>query len=198
MLNTSDLGVLEVLLRLILRPAQRLSNQRALRTNFNISQDRILTLAHNWATKEYDLEMAQLASDEVKIPEELATLNYQFYRHLTPSEAAETTGDKKGDVAGSVTSTPQKGKRKDSASSTSGTKTGEGVTLISINNIRQYGETDMDILNNVIEEYDIPEEFHYALLNRIRIVNSIKSTESRRKFLIIRILAIAIMGMIII
>ncbi|GBC34534.2 DUF913-domain-containing protein [Rhizophagus irregularis DAOM 181602=DAOM 197198] len=197
LLNTSDLGVLEVLLRLILRPAQRLSNQRALRTNFNISQDRILTLAHNWATKEYDLEMAQLASDEVKIPEELATLNYQFYRHLTPSEAAETTGDKKGDVAGSVTSTPQKGKRKDSASSTSGTKTGEGVTLISINNIRQYGETDMDILNNVIEEYDIPEEFHYALLNRIRIVNSIKSTESRRKFLIIRILAIAIMAHIV-
>ncbi|RIA89170.1 hypothetical protein C1645_825193 [Glomus cerebriforme] len=197
LLYTSDLGVLEVLLRLILRPAQRLSNQRALRTNFTISQDRILTLAHNWATKEYDLEMAQLASDEVKIPEELSALNYQFYRHLTPSEAAETTGEKKSDVAGSVTSTPQKGKRKDSASSTSGAKAGEGVTLISVNNIHQYGETDMDILNNVIEEYDIPEEFHYALLNRIRIVTSIKSTESRRKFLIIRILAIAIMAHVI-
>jgi E3 ubiquitin-protein ligase HUWE1 len=196
LLYTSDLGVLEVLLRLILRPAQRLSNQRALRTNFTISHDRILTLAHNWGTKEHDLEMAQLASDEVKIPEELTTLNYQFYRRLTPSEAAETTGEKKSDVTGSVTSTPQKGKRKDSASSTGGAKVGEGVTLISVNDIHQYGESDMDILKNIVEEYDIPEEFHYALLNRIRIVTSIRSTELRRKFLIIRILAIAIMGMI--
>ncbi len=198
MLYTSDLGVLEVLLRLILRPAQRASNQRALRTNFTISQERILTLVHSWGTKEYDLEMAQLASDEIKIPEELTTLNYQFYRRLTPSEAAETTGEKKNDVTGTVTSTSQKGKRKDSASSTGGAKTGEGFTLISVNNIHQYGETDMDILKNVVEEYDIPEEFHYALLNRIRIVTNITSTESRRKFLIIRILAIAIMGMILI
>ncbi|CAG8770870.1 2017_t:CDS:2, partial [Funneliformis caledonium] len=113
LLYTSDLGVLEVLLRLILRPAQRLSNQRALRTNFTISQERILTLVHSWGTKEYDIEMAQLASEEVKIPEELTTLNYQFYRRLTPSEAAETTGEKKNETAGTATSTPQKGKRKD-------------------------------------------------------------------------------------
>ncbi|CAG8537775.1 15360_t:CDS:10, partial [Funneliformis caledonium] len=76
-------------------------------------------------------------------------------------------------------------------------KAGEGVALISINNIHQFGKTDMDILNNVIEEYNIPEEFHYALLNRIRIVTSITSTESRRKFLIIRTLAIAIMAHVI-
>ncbi|CAI2172902.1 16430_t:CDS:10, partial [Funneliformis geosporum] len=197
LMYTSDLGVLEVLLRLILRPAQRLSNQRALRTNFTISQERILTLVHSWGTKEYDIEMAQLASEEVKIPEELTTLNYQFYRRLTPSEAAETTGEKKNESVGSAASTPQKGKRKDSASSTGGAKAGEGVALITVNNIHQFGKTDMDILNNIVEEYNIPEEFHYALLNRIRIVTSITSIESRRKFLIIRILAIAIMAHVI-
>ncbi|CAG8511149.1 8932_t:CDS:10, partial [Scutellospora calospora] len=195
LLYTSDLDVLEVLLRLILRPAQRLSNQRALRTNFTISPERILTLAHSWGTKEYDLEMEQLASDDVTIPEELTTLNYQFYRHLTPSEAAETTVDKKSDVIPSTQS--QKNQRKDSASSSGGTKTGEGVTLISINNVRQLGETDMNILNNVVQDYNIPEEFHFALLNRIRIVTSIPLTEARRRLLIIRLLAVAIMAHVI-
>nr|CAG8455076.1 13988_t:CDS:10 [Entrophospora candida] len=182
LLYTNDLEVLEVLLRLILRPAQRLSNQRALRTNFNISQDRILTLAHSWGTKEYDIEMVHLASDDVIIPNELTTLNYQFYRHLTPSE------NKRKDTA---TSTSSGG-----SNSTSKT-TSEGVTLICVNDIHQYPGTDMDILNSLVQEYDIPEEFHYALLNRIRIVTSITSKESRRRFLIIRILAIAIMAHVI-
>ncbi|CAG8786506.1 25958_t:CDS:2, partial [Racocetra persica] len=192
LLYTSDLDVLEVLLRLILRPAQRLSNQRALRTNFTISPERILTLAHCWGTKEYDLEMENLASDDVTIPEELTTLNYQFYRHLTPSEAAETTVDKKSDTTTPTQS--QKSQRKDSASSSGGTKAGEGVTLISVNNVRQLGDTDMNILNHVVQEYNIPEEFHFALLNRIRIVTNISSTEARRRLLIIRLLAVAIMG----
>ncbi|KAF0392672.1 E3 ubiquitin-protein ligase HUWE1 [Gigaspora margarita] len=195
LLYTSDLDVLEVLLRLILRPAQRLSNQRALRTNFTISPERILTLAHSWGTKEYDLEMEHLASDDVNIPEELTTLNYQFYRHLTPSEAAETTVDKKSDATTPTQS--QKSQRKDSASSSSGTKTGEGVTLISVNNVRQLGETDMNILNTVVQDYNVPEEFHFALLNRIRIVTSISTTDSRRRLLITRLLAVAIMAHVI-
>ncbi|CAG8766933.1 5759_t:CDS:2, partial [Acaulospora morrowiae] len=148
-------------------------------------------------TKEHNLEMVHLASDDVTIPEELTALNYQFYRHLTPSEAAETTVEKKNDVTNVSPAQLQKSQRKDSLSSTSGTKAGEGVTVISVNNIRQLGNTDMDILNNVVQEYEIPEEFHFALLNRIRIATSITSTESRRRLLIIRILAIAIMAHVI-
>src|SRR4051794_33548667 len=50
LLNTRDIDILEATLRLILRPAQRMSNQRSLRTNFNISQERILDLVHGWGT----------------------------------------------------------------------------------------------------------------------------------------------------
>ncbi|KAG9291851.1 hypothetical protein G9A89_012136 [Geosiphon pyriformis] len=195
LLNTSDLDLLETLLRLILRPAQRLSNQRAMRTNFSISHDRILTLGHSWGTKDYDLEMKDLAYDNVIIPEELKSLTYQFYRHLTPAEAAGTAGDKKADssIAASSTPTPKQ-KTKDSSNSNTVAKNGEGITIISANNIHELGTSVIDILKNVVEEYDVPEEFHFALLNRIRIVMGISSKEKRRQLLIIRILAIAIMA----
>ncbi|CAG8441327.1 3125_t:CDS:10 [Ambispora gerdemannii] len=161
LLNTADIDVLETVLRLVLRPAQRLSNQRALRTNFSISHDRILTLAHTWGTKEYDLGMKDLAYDNVTIPEELKTLTYQFYRHLTPTEAATGTSSTKRD------------------------------------NAHELGESDTDILKNVVEEYEVPEEFHFALLNRIRIATKINDSAKRKQLLIIRILAIAIMAHVI-
>ncbi|CAG8444226.1 3604_t:CDS:10 [Ambispora leptoticha] len=207
LLNTADLDVLETVLRLVLRPAQRLSNQRALRTNFSISQDRILTLAHAWGTKEYDLGMKDLAYDNVTIPEELKILTYQFYRHLTPTEAATGTSSdtKKIDTATATaasttatttsisnntsTSSP-KHKRKESTG-------GEGITVISVSNAHELGESDIDILKNVVEEYEVPEEFHFALLNRIRIATKINNSEKRKQLLIIRILAIAIMAHVI-
>jgi len=188
-----DLDVLESLLRLVLRPAQRLSNQRALRTSFTISQDRILSLTHSWGTKEYDLDLKDLTYDNIAIPEELTTLTYQFYRHLTPTEAAGTAVDKKHDTA---IPSPVKQKRKDSASSGGATKVSEGVTLITINNLNELGATDIDILEHVIEEHSVPEEFHYDLLNRIRIATKITDAEKRRQMLTIRILAIAVMGML--
>ncbi|CAG8500448.1 3553_t:CDS:10 [Paraglomus brasilianum] len=191
LLNTMDLDVLESLLRLVLRPAQRLSNQRALRTSFTISQDRILSLTHSWGTKEYDLDLKDLTYDNIAIPEELTTLTYQFYRHLTPTEAAGTAVDKKHDTA---IPSPVKQKRKDSASSGGATKVSEGVTLITINNLNELGATDIDILEHVIEEHSVPEEFHYDLLNRIRIATKITDAEKRRQMLTIRILAIAVMA----
>ncbi|KAG0215073.1 hypothetical protein BGX33_001508 [Mortierella sp. NVP41] len=90
LLNTRDLDILESCLRLLLRPAQRHSAQRSARSIFAVSQDRLLALAHSWGSKEYGLDLQQLADDKAEIPDRLQTVSFQFYRTVTPTKTAAT------------------------------------------------------------------------------------------------------------
>ncbi|KAG0269162.1 hypothetical protein DFQ27_004558 [Actinomortierella ambigua] len=83
LLFTRDLDILESCLRLMLRPAQRHSAQRATKSFFNISQDRFLALAHSWGNKEVDLDLTQLVQADTDIPDRLTGLNFQFFRTVT-------------------------------------------------------------------------------------------------------------------
>ncbi|KAG0374236.1 hypothetical protein BGX24_010655 [Mortierella sp. AD032] len=86
LLNTRDLDILESCLRMLLRPAQRHSAQRSARSIFTVSQDRLLALAHSWGSKEYGLDLQQLADDKADIPERLRTVSFQFFRTVTPTK----------------------------------------------------------------------------------------------------------------
>ncbi|KAF9145192.1 hypothetical protein BGX30_010067 [Mortierella sp. GBA39] len=86
LLNTRDLDILESCLRLLLRPAQRHSAQRSARSIFTVSQDRLLALAHSWGSKEYGLDLQQLADDKAEIPERLRSVSFQFFRTIAPSK----------------------------------------------------------------------------------------------------------------
>ncbi|KAI1319340.1 hypothetical protein EDD11_004206 [Mortierella claussenii] len=105
LLNTRDLDVLEACLRLLLRPAQRHSAQRSARSIFTVSQDRLLALAHYWGTKEYGLDMQQLAYGSIDIPDRLRTLSFQFYRTITPTKPLTTTEASSTVMAPDVTPT---------------------------------------------------------------------------------------------
>ncbi|KAI8081695.1 uncharacterized protein BX664DRAFT_198979, partial [Halteromyces radiatus] len=56
LLNTTDIDVLETILRFMLRPAQRVNNPRAIRSSFVAPQDKILELARGWSIPYQDLE----------------------------------------------------------------------------------------------------------------------------------------------
>ncbi|KAG0319507.1 hypothetical protein BGZ97_002029 [Linnemannia gamsii] len=90
LLNTRDLDILESCLRLLLRPAQRHSAQRSARSIFTVSQDRLLALAHSWGSKEYGLDLQQLADDKAEIPERLRLVSFQFFRTVTPAKTFAT------------------------------------------------------------------------------------------------------------
>ncbi|KAI8368284.1 uncharacterized protein BYT42DRAFT_522115 [Radiomyces spectabilis] len=76
LLNTSDMDVLEAVLRLMLRPAQRVNNPRAIRSSFIAPQDKSIELARGWSV---DTHLASLCDDNMVITEEMTTLKLQYY-----------------------------------------------------------------------------------------------------------------------
>ncbi|KAI8600747.1 hypothetical protein EDD21DRAFT_306070, partial [Dissophora ornata] len=218
LLHSRDLDVLESCLRLLLRPAQRHSAQRSSKSIFNVSQDRLLALAHSWGNKEQGLELLQLVDENVNIPEKLATLNFQFYRTISLSKPAADASATNLDTAtagttakplsantsaaGSTSSSPTKQRRSShsgasfvSAVSTSTvTPASEGMVVIHAANVSRLGATEYEILAHFVKEYQIPEVHQFSLLNRIRVATGISNTHRRLQLLTIRILAIAVMS----
>ncbi|KAF9935205.1 hypothetical protein FBU30_006290 [Linnemannia zychae] len=229
LLNTRDLDILESCLRLLLRPAQRHSAQRSARSIFTVSQDRLLALAHSWGSREYGLDLQQLADDSTEIPERLRSVSFQFFRTVTPtrpsttdspitpstsltapSSSTSTTSAAATPLNASAASTSASGKPRRRSSlgvlssqasiastgtTTSGlSPTSEGLVVIQVSDPQQLGATDYDILNHLVQEYKVPEEYHFQLLSRIRIATAIQDPKRRRQLLLIRILAIAVMS----
>ncbi|KAI8602492.1 hypothetical protein EDD21DRAFT_320345 [Dissophora ornata] len=222
LLHTRDLDVLESCLRLLLRPAQRHSAQRSAKSIFTVSQDRLLALAHSWGSRDYGLDLQHLADNKAEIPEQLKTLNFQFYRTITPAKLAATDASaaatsstaapstppgssSAAQAASSFTHTPAPLKQRRpstsgaSSSITSGAasaipSTSEGMIVIQVSDPGQLGASDYEILQHLIEEYKVPEEHQFQLLSRIKIATGISRPKCRRQLLIIRILAIAVMS----
>ncbi|KAF9206640.1 hypothetical protein BGZ49_002096 [Haplosporangium sp. Z 27] len=225
LLHVRDLDVLEACLRLLLRPAQRHSAQRSARSIFTVSQDRLLAIAHSWGSKEYGLDMQQLADYNVEIPDRLKVLNFQFYRTLTPTKPVAnqpvnstpttqpaSSGSSSTVPASSSTTPapPAPGKQRRSSSSgasssittgatggntnSANSTTSEGMVVIQVPDPTQLGSSDYEILQNLVQEYKVPEEHHFQLLSRIRIATGISNPQRRQQLLAIRILAIAVMS----
>ena len=68
----------------------------------------------------------------------------------------------------------------------------EGLTTIQLGNVRTSDKSPVDVLVDAIEAHDIPESDRLSLLQKIRIAQSLHSTEQRRTMLVVRLLAIAI------
>ncbi|KAK9767472.1 E3 ubiquitin-protein ligase tom1, partial [Basidiobolus ranarum] len=185
LLHTNDLVILETTLRLMLRPAQRLSSQRSLRASFSVTQDRILTLAQGWGTKDHGLEFLQLGSSETKIPEDLTSLSYQFYRTLKHNGNAD--GDPHSEPP--VTPTPSHRQKEPSAS-----KLTEGLVVINIPNSTTIHKSDQEVLEELVDQYQVPSSKVFSLFHRIRLARGLNDPDERKKLLIIRILAISIMA----
>ncbi|KAI7827971.1 hypothetical protein BC939DRAFT_76403 [Gamsiella multidivaricata] len=223
LLHARDLDVLESCLRLLLRPAQRHSAQRSAKSIFTVSQDRLLALAHSWGSKEYGLDLQQLADHKTEIPERLKTLNFQFYRTVslvkpTAADAATAAAAAASTSSGSSSAqsepssttptapsshaTASSGKQRRSSSSgapssinvSAVSPTSEGMVVIQVSDPTQLGSSDYEILQHLIQEYMVPEEYQFQLLSRIRIATGISDPRRRQQLLAIRILAIAVMS----
>ncbi|KAK5815411.1 hypothetical protein F5H01DRAFT_279335, partial [Linnemannia elongata] len=193
LLNTRDLDILESCLRLLLRPAQRHSAQRSARSIFTVSQDRLLALAHSWGSKEYGLDLQQLADDKAEIPERLRSVNFQFFRTVAPSKnpitdspptsSAAPTGHT---IAASSATTP--------SSASAPPTSASGKPRRHSNSGTSSSHVSAVILNHLVQEYQVPEEHHFQLLSRIRIATGIRDPKRRQQLLLIRILAVAVMS----
>ncbi|GAA5939453.1 E3 ubiquitin-protein ligase TOM1 [Sporobolomyces koalae] len=100
LLHSTDVDVLLATLRLALRPAQQYSSINSSLSSIPYSDKRLLSLAQSWGTREFGIDMVDVAQDkELEVPLELQEPEWQFYRKTavdgsTPS--AEADKDKKG------------------------------------------------------------------------------------------------------
>ncbi|KAK9761441.1 E3 ubiquitin-protein ligase tom1 [Basidiobolus ranarum] len=184
LLHTNDLTILESTLRLMLRPAQRLSSQRSLRASFSVTQDRILTFAQSWTTQDYGLELLQLSSSTTKIPDDLTPLTFQFYRSLKGHKT-----DKENQSEPPVTPTPPHRQKE-----ADGSPLSEGLVIITVPNPAGMQKSDLELLDELIEQHQVPSDKTLSLYHRIRLVRGLNDPDERKKLLRIRILAISIMA----
>ncbi|KAF9976767.1 hypothetical protein BGZ73_007902 [Actinomortierella ambigua] len=221
LLFTRDLDILESCLRLMLRPAQRHSAQRATKSFFNISQDRFLALAHSWGNKEVDLDLMQLVQADTDIPDRLTGLHFQFFRTVTsmtinssstpssaqPSSTSTAAGSssvlppsiipskhRRSSASNVPISTGASSSAAPSLTAPSNNVLSEGMVVIQATDLDQYGKSDYEVLSYFVKQYHVPEEHVFQLLCRIRVARGVKNVALRRQLLTIRILAIAVMS----
>ncbi|KAF9268895.1 hypothetical protein L218DRAFT_977318 [Marasmius fiardii PR-910] len=189
LLFTSDLDVLILALKLLLRPSQQYSSQPAVSQALNISTPRLLALAKRWPhLREYGVELVELAnskgSTEIdNLPAEARDVNFTFYRTDTGSkprdEGEQTTTES--------TSTP----RKPAPTSTS---TSSGAVNIHIEEATLQAKPPMIVLADVVAAYNIPDSEKFDLLCRIRASAALVQgrEDDREKLVVVRLLSIAI------
>ncbi|KAJ1021615.1 hypothetical protein NDA16_003752 [Ustilago loliicola] len=79
LLYTRDLDVLEAALRLVLRAAQQHSSHHP-RHEFQISKDRLTTLAMIWTPRDHGLSLVDIAQPDTALPSELSHVRFQFFK----------------------------------------------------------------------------------------------------------------------
>ncbi|KAJ3049458.1 hypothetical protein HK097_009550, partial [Rhizophlyctis rosea] len=182
LVHTHNLDVLNATLRLLYRPAQRMHNQRILRTAFGSHQDRLVTLAQHWGPKDSSISFVQLASDQVELSPDWFSLSYQFYR--------SSTSEKKSTHTETPAKIPKKGGNEKA-------KEVDGVVTIGIQNVREAGKSAGEVFSGVVEEYDVPEEQRFALFQKVRVAWAVGDKEERRKAVVARVNAIAVLALLV-
>ncbi|KAI8992586.1 hypothetical protein BDB01DRAFT_738685 [Pilobolus umbonatus] len=142
LLGTTDMDVLEALLQLMIKPAQRINDPKAIPSNFAVPHDIITELAR----------AGPISTLTTNHTSQNTTVSFTFYR-----EGLE-----------------------------------EGSHIVHIQ-IEPNVVSDMDLFWNTIHQYDIPKEYHFKLLHKIRILNNTNELHKRNQLLIIRLCAIVIM-----
>ncbi|KAI9145613.1 hypothetical protein BKA69DRAFT_1111416 [Paraphysoderma sedebokerense] len=211
LLCARNMDIVEQVLRLLLRPAQRLNAQKSIRSNFNISTEKLIALAQGFGTKQTSLSMLDLISENFEIPEELIALNYNFYRTSKPTTSGEAKEEK---------TTP---KTPASQIQNSSSNLSEGLVHIQLppETFKNLQSEDQ-LLRDLVLEYNIPypvestklpestsnasstataaaqgQNYVFSLAHKIRVsYNLIRGLNKRRQLLTIRILALCILVLV--
>lgn len=149
----------------MLRPAQRVNNPKAIRSSFAAPQDKILELARGWSIPYQDLE--SLCSDQFTPDNEMLTVKLQFYR--TRGITTDVDDDSKND-------------------------SDEGVHIVTEDLSLQEKKSDLEWFTILVKQHNIPKEYHFELLNRIRIANNIGVASTRKQLVVTQLISLSIMG----
>ncbi|KAI9099723.1 hypothetical protein DFS34DRAFT_502229 [Phlyctochytrium arcticum] len=189
LLLTSDLDVLSATLRLLLRPAQRLGNQRSVKNTLAAAHERTSVFAQHWGSAWSGVGIRDIASSTFVIPVAAQSVDFKFYR--TDPSAVSSRSQKSVDLE-----TPTK--PKGPASAAGGISPGL-VTIHSGETAKITEESDgkvnvRSIFEDLTKQYSVPQDQHLALFHAVRIAAGCTNVQIRRQLLTIRLLAISIIA----
>lgn len=147
LLNSTDQYVLHGTLKLLTRPASRISSQRNLKNIFSSLQDRLISLGGNWGQELSDFKLFK-----EKVAVDKANLLYSFYR----SDSEE-----------------------------------QGLVSI-MEDLNKTTESAVQVFQRLVEKYNVPKEFHYALYFKIRILKDVNDFDKRHLWGCSRLLALSV------
>ncbi|KAJ3855492.1 hypothetical protein EV368DRAFT_72228 [Lentinula lateritia] len=187
-LFASDLDVLILALKLLLRPSQQYSAQPAVSQALNISTPRLLSLAKRWPhLREYGIDLVDLANAQGSLeidalPNEAREVDFSFYRKDAGSSQIKPEADP--DYLSS------------SRKLSSATPIAAGAVAVHLDEQTLRSKTAMDVLADAIRTHEIPDSEKFDLLCRIRAATTLaKGREAEREKLVhVRLLSIAIFG----
>ena len=187
------MDVLEATLRLALRPSQIYRKTEA------VAQDRLMQLSQSWNAREHGLHMIDLARDQTTIPAELQQVNFQYYHQINASStsAGESTTAVPPVKAGTATpATTSKGKLSTvtTPAAAQSKQSFEGLVNVHVDKSTLDNKSATDIYADVLEQHQIAPSGRLALFHKIRIVQSLRSANERRRLLVIRLLSLAVLS----
>ena len=191
LLFTSDLDVLVSTLFLLLRPSQQYSSQPAVSHSLHISTSRLESLARfSPSLRDHGVDMVDLVSDRAQdkvesLPPEASEVNFTFYRKA--GEGAD--GAKNASEA-----VPPSTEPKQVPARTEQADQSAGPVTVHLGPLSLSSRSAMDILNDAVKSYQVPESERYELMCRIRMARALGAgrSEERQKLMIARLLSIAI------
>lgn len=198
-MTTSDLDVLVFALNLLLRPAQQYSAQPSVSHALSLSTSRLATMSKRWPNlHDFDVTLVAIAGENGKaqvaaLPNEAREVSFTFYRKDVSSKKEK---EKAPDVDPfEATPQPPQTPRKDApAANTAVSSSATGPVIIHIDSQTLATKPTMQIWEDTIQAYSVPDEEKFELLWRIRTARAFltpRSTE-REKLVIIRLLAISL------
>lgn len=194
LLYTTDIEVLEQVMRISLRLAQRSSDQRNGRMHFPLSQERLWELAGSLCQSEIDNSIS-MESMTMPLPSSLIQgkdLQFSYFRTLNDSAHTESTHsgisilDHEDQISNdeTIVVSPR-------FITTQEQKMREGPVVIKIPREALLDSPLEDLLTKVLVETNLPNRYHFRLMLRARLLKALGDVESLSKLVRIRILALA-------
>ncbi|KAF9241543.1 hypothetical protein BU15DRAFT_87134 [Melanogaster broomeanus] len=189
LLFTSDLDILILALKLLLRPAQQYSAQPAVSAVLNLSTPRLLSLSKRWTSlHEHGISLLDLASPngvpQVDVlPGEARDVSFVYYRaDCKEKKQKPESGDE-------APTTPHK-------SPVVPTSSSSGAITIHVDEETLKEKDVMEIVADILELHPLSKDDKFELLCRTRIAKALATGNEviREKLVILRLLAIAIYG----
>ncbi|KAI3633283.1 hypothetical protein MIR68_008230 [Amoeboaphelidium protococcarum] len=170
LLGVNDLDVLECVLKLLVRPAQRSVSVRPFKTQgvvVHVSTAALRSLSLAWQSNS---SLKDVCNPEHKVKD--ADMIFSFYRSQAQQQQQQASSgaeENMVDIGG-------------------GASSGNGFVKFNV----PYADNVMEHFNSLVQKYKVPQEMHVQLLHSLRFVNGMQTYQTRLQLLRIRLLAMAL------